>query len=158
MQNRTWYKNLGIRLANYIVKERYNTNIKKISFIGHSLGGLVQTFAIAYIYILHRWFFDAVKPVNFISLATPFLGLYSHIGNYTKRLLSSGALGQTGEDLRYHSHNKLKNFSILYLLSGDPAHSILQKFEEELYMRMQSTMVLFHLLAQRYYIWIIAKF
>ncbi|KAJ9568888.1 Putative serine esterase (DUF676) [Nakaseomyces glabratus] len=122
-------KNLGIRLANYIVKERYNTNIKKISFIGHSLGGLVQTFAIAYIYILHGWFFDAVKPVNFISLATPFLGLYSHIGNYTKRLLSSGALGQTGEDLRYHSHNKLKNFSILYLLSGDPAHSILQKFE-----------------------------
>lgn len=121
-------KALGIRLAKYIVDEVYNKSITKISFIGHSLGGLIQTFAIAYISLLHPWFFERVQPVNFIAMATPFLGLYTDIGNYAKKLLSSGALGQTGEDLRFHKRMKEKNLQILFLLSGEPAHSILQKF------------------------------
>ncbi|THC97464.1 hypothetical protein EYZ11_003052 [Aspergillus tanneri] len=53
---------LGKRLAN-------------ISFIGHSLGGLIQTYAIAYIQKHYPGFFDIIMPVNFITLATPFLGL-----------------------------------------------------------------------------------
>ncbi|KAL3228939.1 putative lipase [Nakaseomyces bracarensis] len=121
-------KALGIRLAKYIVDEKYDTSVVKISFIGHSLGGLIQTFAIAYISLLHPWFFEKVRPINYISLATPFLGLYTDVGNYVKKLLSSGALGQTGEDLRFHKHLKEKNLQILFLLSGEPAHSILKRF------------------------------
>ncbi|KAH3117462.1 hypothetical protein KXW11_000905, partial [Aspergillus fumigatus] len=49
--------------------------ITSISFIGHSLGGLVQTYAIAYIQKHSPEFFNLIRPVNFIALATPFLGL-----------------------------------------------------------------------------------
>ena len=49
--------------------------ITSISFIGHSLGGLVQTYAIAYIHAHVNNFFAEVEPINFISLATPFLGI-----------------------------------------------------------------------------------
>ena len=49
-------KYLGTRLAEYIIQDLYDESIRKISFVGHSLGGLIQAFAIAYIYEVYPGF------------------------------------------------------------------------------------------------------
>lgn len=70
-----------------------------ISFIGHSLGGLVQTYAIAYIHKHSPQFFENIKPVNFITMASPFLGLSNENPMYIKFALDFGLVGRTGQDL-----------------------------------------------------------
>ncbi|KAF2111669.1 putative serine esterase-domain-containing protein [Lophiotrema nucula] len=70
-----------------------------ISFIGHSLGGLIQTYAIAYIYKHSPQFFDNIKPVNFVALASPFLGLSNENPMYVRFALDFGLVGRTGQDL-----------------------------------------------------------
>lgn len=70
-----------------------------ISFIAHSLGGLVQTYAIAYIQKHSPEFFESIKPINFITLATPFLGLSNENPLYVKFALDFGLVGRTGQDL-----------------------------------------------------------
>lgn len=70
-----------------------------ISFVGHSLGGVVQTYAIAYIYKHSPEFFDKIKPINFIALASPFLGLSNENPMYIKFALDFGLVGRTGQDL-----------------------------------------------------------
>ncbi|KAI4644772.1 uncharacterized protein J4E78_009591 [Alternaria triticimaculans] len=70
-----------------------------ISFIGHSLGGLVQTYAIAYIHKHSPNFFDTIKPINFIAMASPFLGLSNENPTYVKFALDFGLVGRTGQDL-----------------------------------------------------------
>lgn len=73
--------------------------ITQISFIGHSLGGLVQTYAIAYIQKHSPQFFDLIKPINFIAMASPFLGLNHENPMYVKFALDFGLVGRTGQDL-----------------------------------------------------------
>ena len=73
--------------------------ITSISFLGHSLGGLVQTYAIAYIHAHSPTFFHKIKPVNFIAFATPFLGLSHENPIYVKFALDFGLVGKTGQDL-----------------------------------------------------------
>ena len=73
--------------------------ITSISFIGHSLGGLTQTYAIAYIYKHSPEFFKKIKPINFVTLATPFLGLSNENPIYVKFALDFGLVGRTGQDL-----------------------------------------------------------
>lgn len=73
--------------------------ISSISFIGHSLGGLIQTYAIAYIQKHSPDFFDRIKPINFIALATPFLGLSNENPMYVRFALDLGLVGRTGQDL-----------------------------------------------------------
>jgi hypothetical protein len=70
-----------------------------ISFIGHSLGGLVQTYAIAYIHKHSPTFFENIKPINFIGMASPFLGLSNENPMYVKFALDFGLVGRTGQDL-----------------------------------------------------------
>jgi hypothetical protein len=70
-----------------------------ISFIGHSLGGLVQTYAIAYIYKHSPQFFENIEPINFITMASPFLGLSNENPMYVKFALDFGLVGRTGQDL-----------------------------------------------------------
>ncbi|KAF1947880.1 DUF676-domain-containing protein [Clathrospora elynae] len=70
-----------------------------ISFIGHSLGGLVQTYAIAYIYKHSPQFFENIKPINFIAMASPFLGLSNENPMYVRFALDFGLVGRTGQDL-----------------------------------------------------------
>ncbi|KAL6706604.1 hypothetical protein ACN47E_005360 [Coniothyrium glycines] len=70
-----------------------------ISFIAHSLGGLVQTYAIAYIHKHSPTFFDKIKPINFIAMASPFLGLSNENPMYVKFALDFGLVGRTGQDL-----------------------------------------------------------
>ncbi|KAK4109886.1 DUF676-domain-containing protein [Canariomyces notabilis] len=71
----------------------------KISFIGHSLGGLVQTYAVAYIQKHSPRFFDLIEPINFVAMASPFLGLNHENPLYVKFALDFGLVGRTGQDL-----------------------------------------------------------
>ena len=73
--------------------------ITSISFISHSLGGLTQTYAIAYIHKHSPNFFEEIKPINFVAMAAPFLGLSNENPLYVKFALDFGLVGRTGQDL-----------------------------------------------------------
>ena len=73
--------------------------ITSISFVAHSLGGLVQTYAIAYIHKHSPKFFNEIKPINFVGMAVPFLGLSNENPLYVKFALDFGLVGRTGQDL-----------------------------------------------------------
>ncbi|CEP61482.1 lipase ROG1 family protein LALA0_S03e03840g [Lachancea lanzarotensis] len=121
-------KYLGTRLANYVVQKLYNERVTKISFIGHSLGGLVQTFAIAYISVNFPWFFERVQPTNFITLASPLLGIVTDNPAYVNMLLSFGIVGKTGQDLGLKGQSEGEK-PLLYFLPGEPTKTILKKFK-----------------------------
>ena len=53
--------------------ERNGTEIKKLSVVGYSLGGLISRYAIGLLYS-NGWF-DRLQPVNFTTFATPHLGV-----------------------------------------------------------------------------------
>lgn len=129
--------------------------VTSISFIGHSLGGLIQTYAIAYCQKHSPEIFDLIRPVNFITLATPFLGLGNENPLYVRFALDSGLVGRTGQDLGLAwrapilarngfdaimsnlgemAHKKLKgernpeSKPLLRILPTGPAHTALKKF------------------------------
>ena len=128
--------------------------ITSISFIAHSLGGLTQTYAIAYIYKHSPEFFQKIKPINFIALATPFLGLSNENPIYVKFALNFGLVGRTGQDLGltwraptmvrggwdamiggigtdgHRAHRQLDPGSkpLLRILPSGPAHQVLKMF------------------------------
>ncbi|KAL2816773.1 putative serine esterase-domain-containing protein [Aspergillus granulosus] len=126
--------------------------ITSISFIGHSLGGLVQTYAIAYIQKHSPDFFDKIQPINFIALATPFLGLSNENPMYVRFALDFGLVGRTGQDLglswtvprvksgwetiiggkaesKSHGHSDARAKPLLRILPSGPAHEVLTKFK-----------------------------
>lgn len=126
--------------------------ITSISFIGHSLGGLIQTYAIAYIQKHSPEFFDRIQPVNFIALASPFLGLSNENPLYVRFALDLGLVGRTGQDLglswtspkvrtgwgaiiggrgdsaKDQSHPDPGSKPLLRILPCGPAHEVLRKF------------------------------
>lgn len=120
-------KYLGRRVAEYIIDELYDDSVCKISFIGHSLGGLVQMFSIVYLAAKYPWFLKKVQPINFITLASPLLGIVTDNPSYIKILLSLGVIGRTGQDLGLQPSGSQK-VPLLYLLSGEPLRSILSMF------------------------------
>ncbi|CAI6340247.1 unnamed protein product [Periconia digitata] len=135
-------------------KDKRAYKYTSISFIGHSLGGLVQTYAVAYIHKHSPEFFDLIKPVNFIGLATPFLGMSNENPMYVKFALDFGLVGRTGQDLGLtwraptiarsgwtamvnglggQSSNQQKDEDpgskpLLRILPAGPAHSVLRMF------------------------------
>ena len=128
--------------------------ITSISFIGHSLGGLTQTYAIAYIHKHSPHFFEQIKPINFIAMATPFLGLSNENPIYVKFALDFGLVGRTGQDLgltwrapymvrsgwgamiggigsegqRAHRQRDPGSKPLLRILPSGPAHQVLKLF------------------------------
>ncbi|KAL6698182.1 putative serine esterase domain-containing protein [Trichoderma pleuroticola] len=129
--------------------------VTSISFIAHSLGGLVQTYAIAYIQKHSPQFFDLIKPINFIALATPFLGLSNENPLYVKFALDFGLVGRTGQDLgltwraptiarsgwgaivsnlgesahkKVYGESQPESKPLLRILPSGPAHNALKKF------------------------------
>ncbi|KAL7584082.1 putative lipase ROG1 [Lactuca sativa] len=77
---------MGSRLADEVISviER-NPKVEKISFIGHSLGGLISRYAIAKLYTQNQTYQDrsgkiaGVEAINFITVVTPHLGSRGHI-------------------------------------------------------------------------------
>ncbi|KAL2208791.1 DUF676-domain-containing protein [Sarocladium strictum] len=129
--------------------------ITSISFIGHSLGGLVQTYAVAYIQKHSPEFFELIKPINFIALATPFLGLSNENPVYVRFALDFGLVGRTGKDLglawraptiarsgwgalvgnlgetahkKVYGESQPESKPLLRILPTGPAHRALKKF------------------------------
>ncbi|KAK9460768.1 putative serine esterase-domain-containing protein [Lipomyces oligophaga] len=92
-------KYLGKRMATHIATSLRTPEVKQISFIGHSLGGLVMTYAIAYIHAHYPDFFKEIEPINFITLASPLLGLSNENPLYVKFALDFGFVGKSGQDL-----------------------------------------------------------
>ncbi|KAG4304071.1 hypothetical protein PORY_002594 [Pneumocystis oryctolagi] len=100
---------LGKRLGEWVLKEvGWSKNEKpyyqKISFISHSLGGLVQLYAIGWIWLRTEGkFYDSssngLVPVNFVTLASPWLGLFAENPSYITKALEYGIVGKTGKDL-----------------------------------------------------------
>lgn len=97
---------LGSRVGKFVISTVDLLNqiykVDKISFIGHSLGGPTQAMALHYIAVKRPDIFDAqtgVKPINFIALASPFLGVVGDFPRYVSLALDVGALGVTGRDL-----------------------------------------------------------
>lgn len=121
-------KYLGRRLAEYIVNESLEdlpkNKVKKISFIAHSLGGLVQTFAISYIHVNYPHFFHGIKPENFITMASPLLGLSNENPAYVKISLKFGIVGKSGQDMSLFGDKPL-----LLMLPGESTRAILRKFK-----------------------------
>jgi hypothetical protein len=141
-----------------IVKDTKHQNhnlaykITSISFISHSLGGLVQTYAIAYIQKHSPEFFDLIKPINFVAMASPFLGLSNENPMYVRFALDFGLVGRTGQDLgltwraptmvrsgwgamigglgeqRKHAQPDPGSKPLLRILPTGPAHVALKKF------------------------------
>ncbi|KAI9881627.1 MAG: hypothetical protein M1830_000192 [Pleopsidium flavum] len=142
-----------------IHKESRKTNhlayrITSISFIAHSLGGLIQTYAIAYIHKHSPHFFQEIKPINFVAMASPFLGLSNENPIYVKFALDFGLVGRTGQDLgltwraptvvrsgwgamiggigtqgqRAHRHQDPGSKPLLRVLPTGPAHQVLKMF------------------------------
>jgi hypothetical protein len=143
-----------------ILKEPYEDKklaykITSISFIAHSLGGLIQTYAIAYVQKHSPEFFDKIKPINFIAMASPFLGLSNENPLYVKFALDFGLVGRTGQDLGLTwrpptiarsgwgaivggisetAHKKIEGETppeskpLLRILPTGPAHIVLKKF------------------------------
>lgn len=81
------------------IKRNRAYRITSISFVAHSLGGLTQTYAIAYIQKHSPLFFKEIKPINFVAMASPFLGLSNENPLYVKFALDFGLVGRTGQDL-----------------------------------------------------------
>ncbi|XP_042063395.1 putative lipase ROG1 isoform X2 [Salvia splendens] len=120
---------MGKRLADEVVSVvGHHPNLQKISFLGHSLGGLIARYAVAVLYqqnvILpknieqsggecvgeekQRGVVAGLEPVNFITFATPHLGSRGHkqvpvfCGVHTMERLATRAsflLGRTGRHL-----------------------------------------------------------
>ncbi|KAH9149807.1 hypothetical protein AeRB84_007246 [Aphanomyces euteiches] len=64
----------GLRLADEVEQIALQCPmLQKISFIGHSLGGLYIRYCVGVLY--SRGFFSKVQPINFITMATPNLGI-----------------------------------------------------------------------------------
>ncbi len=93
------HKNSSIHKDEEHMNDNLAYQITSISFVGHSLGGLTQTYAIAYIKKHSPEFFEKIKPINFVAMATPFLGLSNENPIYVKFALDFGLVGRTGQDL-----------------------------------------------------------
>lgn len=126
-------KYLGSRVAEYII-DLVTTNlmfmdnkVAKISFVGHSLGGLVQTFAIAYLHTNFLWFFEKITPINFVTIALPLLGVANENPIYVNLALNAGVVGKTGQDLGL-KQVEYDNKPLLLLLPGGPTHQVLKRF------------------------------
>lgn len=138
-----------------VIKYRRGYKVTSISFIGHSLGGLVQTYAVAYIQKHSPEFFDLIKPANFIAMATPFLGLSNENPLYVKFALDFGLVGRSGKDLgltwraptiarngwgalvsnlgetahkKVYGESQPESKPLLRILPTGPAHTALKKF------------------------------
>ncbi|GAB1314017.1 Serine esterase-domain-containing protein [Madurella fahalii] len=75
-------------------------NIKKISIVGYSLGGLVARYAIGLLFA--RGVLDGLECMNFTAFASPFLGVRTPLRGWSNRIwnvLGARTLGMSGRQL-----------------------------------------------------------
>ncbi|RMZ89566.1 hypothetical protein DV736_g3220, partial [Chaetothyriales sp. CBS 134916] len=74
--------------------------VDKFSIVGYSLGGLVSRFVIGL--LDHKAYFDRITPVNFVTFATPHLGVRTPLLGYQNHLwnvLGARTLSTSGRQL-----------------------------------------------------------
>jgi hypothetical protein len=74
--------------------------IKRISLVGYSLGGLVARFCVGLLY--SKGFFEKITPVNFATFATPHLGVRTPLRgwhNHIWNVLGARTLSASGRQL-----------------------------------------------------------
>lgn len=80
--------------------QRRGQQIKKLSMVGYSLGGLVARMCIGLLY--SRGWFDRIEPVNFTTFATPHLGVRTPLRGYHSHVwnaLGGRTLSTSGRQL-----------------------------------------------------------
>ncbi|KAK0728421.1 putative serine esterase-domain-containing protein [Lasiosphaeria miniovina] len=80
--------------------ERAGGKIKKLSFVGYSLGGLVARYAIGLLFA--RGLLDKFECMNFTAFASPFLGVHTPrrgFGNRLFNVLGARTLAMSGRQL-----------------------------------------------------------
>lgn len=95
----------GERLAKEIEETldelaRDGYQIRKLSMVGYSLGGLVARYALGLLY--SRGWFERIKPVNFTTFATPHLGVRTPLRGYANHIwnvLGARTLCMSGRQL-----------------------------------------------------------
>lgn len=112
-------KKLGTKQGKYLMELIENLIgqgivIDKISFIGHSLGGLTQLYSIKFILDNDPQFFTSknINPHNLVFVASPLLGILNEISFLISWLLDLGTLGKTGRDLTL-TRSKLRGKPLL---------------------------------------------
>jgi len=92
--------------------ELFPRGFTKVSIIGHSLGGLINIYALGYIEEVTKGeFFKTIQPVHFITMASPLLGIGFEHPWVLGYALSVGFIGQTGKDLALQDRSKLARHS-----------------------------------------------
>lgn len=79
---------------------RDGQEIKKLSIVGYSLGGLVARYAVGL--LQSKGWFDKIIPVNFTTFATPHLGVRTPLLGFHNRLwnvLGARTLSMSGRQL-----------------------------------------------------------
>lgn len=95
----------GERVANEVEQKleelaQEGHEVKKISVIGYSLGGLIARYAIGLLY--HKGVFEKIQPVNFTTFATPHLGVRTPLKGYAGHIwnvLGARTLSMSGRQL-----------------------------------------------------------
>ncbi|XBW37559.1 hypothetical protein QEN19_003140 [Hanseniaspora menglaensis] len=121
----------GIKNGEFIINEIKKNgieNISKISFIGHSLGGLIQTFSISYCFKKYPEIMSQLNLENFITLASPLLGVLNDNPKYLQKLLTIGLIGKSGQDLGLTPLPEYNNQPFLFLLLCAHTRNCLRKF------------------------------
>jgi hypothetical protein len=91
----------GAKKYFYWIKKYYTTDIKEISIIGHSLGGLYARFLVGLLY-QHNFIPQILKPKVFISLSTPHLPLRFYdrfVHPKVSRILANALIGKSGAEM-----------------------------------------------------------
>lgn len=139
---------LGAGVSNFVANliekfQKEGTAVESISFIGHSLGGPVQLYALKHILqVKGTNYFERnnIRLRHFVCLASPMLGVLSEMSLWISWFLDLGTLGKTGRDLTLLK--KLPHYSrksellkqnmfrpILETLPDEPVHTLLKHFE-----------------------------
>ena len=80
--------------------EKNGTDIKKLSIVGYSLGGLVARYIIGLLY--SKGWFERIRPVNFTTFASPHLGVRTPLLGVQYKVLNflgSRTLSTSGRQL-----------------------------------------------------------
>lgn len=120
----------GERMAKEIQDEvqrlkESGTDIKRISFIGYSLGGLASRYCIGVLQT--TGYLDHIKPVNFTTFATPHVGVSPPKQGFFSFLVSSlgpRSLSVTGAHI-FLADSILKDRPLLEIMT-DPQSSFMQ--------------------------------
>ncbi|CAH2355717.1 lipid droplet phospholipase 1 [[Candida] railenensis] len=91
-----------------LIRQKQNSKVTKISFVGYSLGGLISRYAIGMLNDIG--FFDEVKPVFFTTFATPHVGIHFFNGTIFDKIsnrVGHYLFGKTGKQMFIEDDDKI---------------------------------------------------